>query len=76
MLPPGAKRMASSSTAQYEIWTLRDNVIAVQGHPEMAVKTAIDTILPSKISSGCEDAISDKMLLGVCMHLGSCMHPL
>ena len=29
-LPPGAVRLAGSSTAQYEIWALRDNVLAIQ----------------------------------------------
>jgi GMP synthase-like glutamine amidotransferase len=52
-LPPGAVRLASSPTAENDMWGAADErVLAVQGHPEMACATALDKILPAVSRSG------------------------
>ena len=52
-LPPGAVRLASSSTAENDMWGAADGrVLAIQGHPEMTCATALDKILPAVSRSG------------------------
>ena len=52
-LPPGAVRLASSPTAENDMWGTADGrVLAVQGHPEMTCATALDKILPAVSRSG------------------------
>jgi GMP synthase-like glutamine amidotransferase len=46
-LPEGAHLLASSSTAEVEIWGVRDNVLAIQGHPELTCPVVLDKILPA-----------------------------
>lgn len=43
-LPPGAVHLASSPRAPYEMFSLGDHVLALQGHPEMAHDTVRELI--------------------------------
>ena len=45
-LPNGAVLLASSPTAPNEMWSLGEDVLAVQGHPELDGKAALTKILP------------------------------
>ena len=45
-LPPGASRLASSDSAETEIWSLGEDVLAFQPHPELAGATILRKIVP------------------------------
>jgi hypothetical protein len=46
-LPEGAVLLADSATATAEMWSYGDNVLAIQGHPEMPNEAALEKILPA-----------------------------
>jgi len=46
-LPSNAVLLASSDTTENEIFRIGENIIAMQGHPEMSVKDLVDKILPA-----------------------------
>ncbi len=52
-LPPGAELLASSATAPNEVWTVRDRVLAFQGHPEMAPEEMLAKVHSTLSSNGC-----------------------
>ena len=45
-LPPGAEALASSDTADIEVWALGEDVLAWQGHPELSAEAMITKITP------------------------------
>lgn len=45
-LPPGARRLASSATAENEMFAVGDHVLAVQFHAEFTPKMMLDKIFP------------------------------
>lgn len=51
-LPEGAELLADSATAPNEVWTFRDRVLAIQGHPEMPVSEALAKIYTTLSSNG------------------------
>jgi GMP synthase-like glutamine amidotransferase len=58
-LPPGAVALGSSPTCQHEMFSIGDNVLSFQGHPEFSVALLKDRILPAlrenKRLSRCEE---------------------
>lgn len=46
-LPPDAVLLGTSPTAQHEVWTLDNRVLAIQGHPELCVQDVLEKILPA-----------------------------
>jgi GMP synthase (glutamine-hydrolysing) len=46
-LPPGARRLARSATAENEMFSIGDRFLAVQFHAELTREAMIGTILPS-----------------------------
>lgn len=55
-LPPGAIHLGTSKTAMYEVWAVRDNVLALQPHPELTPDLVLQKIHPAIVSSGRLDA--------------------
>ena len=45
-LPPDATRLATSDSAETEIWSLGEDVLAFQPHPELAGDTVLRNIVP------------------------------
>ena len=45
-LPPGARRLAGSATAENEVFAIGDHVLAVQFHAEFTPQMLLDKILP------------------------------
>lgn len=45
-LPPGARRLASSATAENEMFAIGEHVLAVQFHAEFTPQMMLDKILP------------------------------
>jgi GMP synthase-like glutamine amidotransferase len=45
-LPPGARRLARSATAEHEMFAIGDHVLAVQFHAEFTPAMLLDKILP------------------------------
>ena len=52
-LPPSATMLASSPTAPYEMWSLGDGILAVQGHPEFSAQLVLDKVYPTMVERGC-----------------------
>ena len=52
-LPPHATVLASSPTAPFEMWSLGDGILAVQGHPEFSAQLVLDKIYPAMVERGC-----------------------
>ena len=46
-LPPGAVWLGSSTTCQYEIFSIGESVLSFQGHPEFSVALLKNRILPA-----------------------------
>eukprot|EP00742_Colponemidia_sp_Colp-10_P004399 GILJ01004696.1.p1 GENE.GILJ01004696.1~~GILJ01004696.1.p1 ORF type:complete len:444 (-),score=56.86 GILJ01004696.1:113-1444(-) len=51
-LPADAMLLASSSTCPVEMWTLGENILAVQGHPEFTMALMRNKILPDMMAEG------------------------
>lgn len=45
-LPPGAETLATSDSAEVEVWALGEDVLAWQGHPELSAEAMVTKIVP------------------------------
>ena len=54
-MPEGARVLATSDSSEHAVWTLRDDILAVQPHPEGTV----DVVSQEWVSNGVKDGLID-----------------
>ena len=62
-IPPGAVKLASSHSCEYEIVGIGNNIITMQNHPEITAELMTERILPSLKAKGLiSDETADKSI--------------